>query len=476
MLFHSLEHALFLIVVFIGFWAMVRLQLTRLVFLLVASYFFYACSNPYFLLLIVASSLTDYLAGLAMYRAGQRDDARAKTVALAISLTFNLGLLAVFKYANFFAGSAAGLLNAFGAGLQFATWDIALPVGISFYTFQSMSYSIDVYRGKIPVERSLLRFFTFVGFFPQLVAGPIVRAADFLPQLGREPYVSPDQVGRALWLISIGLMKKVVIADYLAINLVDRIFDAPRLYSSLETMVGLYGYTMQVYMDFSAYSNIAIGSALLLGFHLPDNFDRPYLATSVTDFWRRWHLTLGSWLRDYLYYPLGGSRGTDYQTYRNLLITFLLIGLWHGANWTFVVYGGFHALAMCINRYFRVNIRKRGSQELTPWGWIWRVFLTLNFVVLARVLFRSQDFGQAWQIYQVLIQGTLGFALMTPTLWFMLVGSFVVHWTPRRWVDMQGERFERLPAIVQGVTVATVALFVMLRASTKAVPFMYFRF
>jgi alginate O-acetyltransferase complex protein AlgI len=476
MLFHSLEYAIFLVAVFLVYWAIARLKLLRLVFLLLGSYFFYACANPWFLLLIIASSCTDYLAGHAMARADSRGQPSRKQLYLALSLLVNLGLLGVFKYTNFFYGSVVGLVNMLGGSMAFEPLPIMLPVGISFYTFQSMGYSIDLYRGRLELERSFIRFFLFVGFFPQLVAGPIVRAADFLPQLLQKAFVSRDQVGRALFLIGIGLLKKVVVADYIAINLVDRVFDAPARYTSLELLVGLFGYTMQVYMDFSAYSDIAIGSALLLGFHLPDNFDRPYLATSVTDFWRRWHLTLGAWLRDYLYFPLGGSRGTDLQTYRNLFITFLLIGLWHGADWTFVLYGCFHALGMCVNRYIRVNIRQRQQPTLTPWGRVWRILLTLSFVALARIFFRSQTFSQAWAVISVLLAGTAGFSLMTPLLWLLLVGSYIIHWTPRRLVDWQIERFERCPAPVQGAAFAMVVLFVMRRASSEAVPFMYFRF
>jgi D-alanyl-lipoteichoic acid acyltransferase DltB (MBOAT superfamily) len=233
---------------------------------------------------------------------------------------------------------------------------------------------------------------------------------------------------------------------------------------------------MQVYLDFSAYTDIAIGSALLLGFYLPDNFNRPYQATSVTDFWRRWHMTLGSWLRDYLYYPLGGSRGTDLQTYRNLFITFLLIGLWHGADWTFVVYGGLHALAMCVSRYVRVNLRGRQAPRLGVWGRAWRVAATFHFIVLARIFFRSQSFPQAAQVGRALLRGGAGFSLMTPTLWVLLLGSYAVHWTPRRWVDSQGLWFERAPALVQGAALGAMMLFVMRQAATAAVPFVYFRF
>ncbi len=472
MLFHSLEYAIFLVLVFFVYWALAKTGMLRVVFLLAASYFFYSCSNPWFLLLILASTGTNYVAGLAM---GGTGDQGRRRLWLIISLVVNLGLLGTFKYANFFVESFIGLGNLVGAGWVFERLPILLPAGISFYTFQSMSYTIDVYRGKLDVERSFFRFAFFVGFFPQLIAGPIVRATDFLPQIPRRPFISSDQAGRAMWLIGVGLAKKVLVADYLATNLVDRVFDTPHLYSSLEMMLGLYAYTMQVYMDFSSYSDIAIGSALLLGYHLPDNFNRPYLATSVTDFWRRWHLTLGSWLRDYLYYPLGGSRGTDLRTYVNLFVTFLLIGLWHGADWRFVLYGCLHACGMCINRYIRVNVRGRAAAHLSIWGHAWRILLTLHFVVLARILFRAQSFAQAAEVSGVLLRGTTQITAMTTGLWAILGGSYLAHWTPRRWVDNLMERYEDAPAPVQGAAFAVVVLLVM-QLKSNVVPFIYFKF
>ncbi len=476
MQFNSLEYAIFLIVAFAGYWALARTRMLRIVFLAVASYVFYAASNPWFITLLAASTVTDYFAGLGIDAADKRDAKGTKKALLALSLAMNLGLLGVFKYSNFFYESVVDVANIFGAGLVFERLDILLPVGISFYTFQTMSYTIDVYRGRMPVERSFMRFAFFVGYFPQLVAGPIVRAIDFLPQIAERPYFSRLQASRAMWLIGIGLFKKVVIADYLAVNLVDRIFDAPERFSSLEMLLGLYGYTMQVYMDFSAYTDMAIGSALLFGFRLPDNFDRPYKATSIQDFWRRWHKTLGSWLRDYLYYPLGGSRGSDWATYRNLFITFVLIGLWHGASWTFVVYGLLHATAMSVHRFFRVNVAARVAPRLTWWGWTWRVFVTLHFIVLARILFRARDFTHAGEICASLLSGTAHVNQMTPTLWALLVGTFIVHWAPRRYVDGIGRAYERLPALLQGALLGLSILCIMQVAATDVVPFIYFQF
>jgi D-alanyl-lipoteichoic acid acyltransferase DltB (MBOAT superfamily) len=476
-LFHSLEYAIFLVVVFLVYWAIAKLDLLRIVFLLVASLLFYACANPWFVVLLAVSIVCDYTTGLGMGAAEAAGRLDRKKRWLVVSLVVNLGLLGVFKYTNFFYGSVVSAANLFGAGWVFERLPIILPAGISFYTFQSLSYSIDVYRGKIPVERSFLRFAFFVAFFPQLVAGPIVRASDFLPQVPRRPFISTDVAGRALFLIAIGLAKKVVLADYLAINLVDRVFEAPHLYSSIEMACGLYAYTMQVYLDFSAYTDIAIGSGLLFGFSLPENFDRPYLAVSVADFWRRWHKTLGSWLRDYLYYPLGGSRGTTLQTYRNLFITFLLIGLWHGAAWTFVAYGSLHATGMCVNRYFRARRRSEGKKlTLTPWGRVWRIFVTLHFLVLARILFRSQSFEQARRVVSVLLRGGTGHTAMTPLLWVMLLGSYLVHFAPRSLVDAGMARFAALPAVAQGATFALATLLIKRRASSTIIPFVYFKF
>ncbi len=476
MQFNSLEYAIFLVVVFLGFWLLARWRSLRVLLLLVASYVFYAASNPWFITLLAASSVTDYFAGLGIAKARETGHTGRRKLFLLISLTMNLGLLGVFKYSNFFYESVVDVASIFGAGWTFERLPILLPAGISFYTFQTMSYSIDVYRGRMPAERSFLRFAFFVGYFPQLVAGPIVRAIDFIPQIGKQPFFSRLQAARAGWLIGLGLFKKVVIADYLAVNLVDRIFDAPERFSSLEVLVGLYGYTMQVYMDFSAYTDIAIGSALLFGFRLPDNFDRPYKATSIQDFWRRWHMTLGSWLRDYLYYPLGGSKGGSLRTYFNLFVTFVLIGLWHGASWTFVIYGCLHATAMCLNRFWRVNVLKRQKPVLTTWGWVWRVFVTLNFVAFARILFRAQDFTHAGEVVAAMTAGTGHLTNITPLIGGLLAGTFIIHWLPRRYIDVIGEVYMRLPALAQGALLGGAVLGIMQAASSDVVPFIYFQF
>ena len=480
MLFQTAEYGIFLVAVFLGFWLLHRAKALRVIFLLIASYIFYAASNPWFLTLIIASTVTDYFAGLQMKKADDAGQPDARKKWLILSLALNLGLLGVFKYSNFFYGSFVSVANVFGAELIFERLAIMLPAGISFYTFQTMSYSIDVYRRRMEPERDFLKFALFVGYFPQLIAGPIVRAVDFVPQLSEEPRLSKAMVSRALYLMGIGLLKKVLIADTIGLALVDPVFNTPEQYTALEALIALYAYTMQVYLDFSAYSDLAIGSALLFGFRLPDNFDRPYMATSIQDFWRRWHMTLGSWLRDYLYYPLGGSKGSTNRTYFNLFVTFLLIGLWHGADWTFVVYGCLHAIAMCLNRWWRVDVLKR--QKVTPGalGIVWRVALTLHFVVLCRILFRCQDFEHVDRFNATLLwgapEGVSPLSVQSdPFALALMVAMFLLHWTPRTWSFSIRDSLERLPMMVQGALFGAVLLVVM--ASMEiAVPFIYFRF
>ena len=483
MAFNSLEYAIFLVAVFLGFWGLSRLGLARLVFLTLASFVFYAASNPLFLSLIVASTLLDYVVGLGL---AKTDDPRRRKQLLAASVILNLGMLGVFKYTNFFLEMGVYAGNLFGADLAFTRLDILLPAGISFYTFQTLSYTIDVYRRQLAPERSLLKFAFFVAYFPQLVAGPIVRAADFLPQIDRRPFVSRQQASRALWLITLGIFKKVVVADALGVDVVQRVWDDTQLVSSADVLIALYAYTMQIYLDFSAYSDIAIGSALLFGFHLPDNFDRPYAAISVQDFWRRWHKTLGSFLRDYLYYPLGGGRGPDWKVYRNLFITFVLIGFWHGANICFLLYGVGHALAMCVNRWLR---KRRGETEveLTAFGLAWRVFLTLNFVVFMRILFRSaapgstsaEALAKSWEVTERLFAGLWSDVTVMgqdERLWVLLIGSYLVHWTPRRWTEATFTGFRRLPFVLQGALVAAAMLTMGLALGGRPLPFEYFQF
>ena len=476
MLFNSLEYAVFMSVVFVLFWALARFQAMRLLMLLVASYLFYASWNPSYLLLIVLSSMIDYTIGLGLDKAEKPGTRKALLIA---SIVVNLGVLAIFKYFNFFLTNIDAALGY--SGMEATGWrlDLLLPVGISFYTFQTMSYSIDLYRGKIEVCRNPLKFFVYVAFFPQLVAGPIVRAVDFLPQLNSDRTLTQEDVGKALMLIMAGLIKKVAISDYLAVNLVDRVFDDPVMFSSLEALLGVYGYAMQIYCDFSGYTDIAIGSALLLGYKLPDNFNRPYKSDSLQDFWRRWHISLSSWLRDYLYIPLGGSRNSEeWKTYRNLMITMLLGGLWHGAAWNFVIWGALHGSALTVTRIWQ---RWRTSKGYTFDQAVWykplMVFLTFHFVCLTWIFFRAPTTEKAMSVIsRIASVESLKAANMVPTVMLALAVGYGVHATPTEWRVKGTRLFSEAPAPVQAL-VLTVVLFVLKEIATSdVVPFIYFQF
>ncbi len=476
MLFNSLLFLVFLVVAVLGSWALVRARAWRLVFLLVASYLFYMSWNPHFIVLILASTLIDFWVAQRIEATPDSEPGKRKGLLLG-SLAMNLGLLGYFKYTNFFLQSISDGVGLLGGNLPIPLFHIVLPVGISFYTFQTMSYSVDVYRKQIKAETSLLRFALYVSFFPQLVAGPIVRAADLLPQLRAPIRLTRTDVGEALFRIARGLVKKIVIADFLAVNLVDRAFSNPSIYSSAELLVALYAYTMQIYCDFSGYTDVAIGTARLLGYKLPENFDRPYIATSVASFWRRWHITLSGWLRHYVFFPLGGSRGSVWLAHRNTFITLILIGLWHGANWTFVVYGAIHGVAISINRTLVRRNGRRADEFAQPWYHIvWKVLLTFHFVVLARILFRAPGFAEAATYTGHLLTNGWGLARIDWGVWAVLGGAFAIHWTPRTWIDELQRQFVALPAPLKGVALAGLAAGVATVAETDVVPFIYFQF
>jgi D-alanyl-lipoteichoic acid acyltransferase DltB (MBOAT superfamily) len=352
---------------------------------------------------------------------------------------------------------------------------VALPVGISFFTFQSMSYTIDIYRRRLEPSVGYWQYLLFVSFFPQLVAGPIVRASTFLPQLKVPRSLSREQGGLALFLIMSGLVKKTCIADYLAVNLVDRVFENPNWFTSVEVLVAVYGYAIQIYCDFSGYSDVAIGAALLLGFRLPDNFNAPYIAHNLRDFWRRWHISLSTWLRDYLYIPLGGSRHGPARTYVALAATMLLGGLWHGAAWTFVIWGALHGVALALTRMVQ---RWRGShQGPSTWlGYVVSALLTFHFVCFAWIFFRAPSFDHAQRILSRLADLTPGAANVPDTVLLALGAAVAMHLLPRRGLEWVRGLFSRMPAPVQGAVMVGVAVLVYNVAQSEVVPYIYFQF
>ncbi len=416
MLFASFDFLLFVVPVVLAFWALRSRPAARTLVLLLASYFFYSASarppegaiSPpwYFAGLLAASTLLDYVASLAIHRRtpslSSPDPAvvgkarRWRNAWLWVSLVGNLGLLGYFKYADFFMSATVDILRAllpgsFGDAVAPVLAPI-LPIGISFYTFQSLSYTIDVWRQRLTPEPNFRKFALFVVFFPQLVAGPIVRANEFLPQLHRKPRLAADEIEWALFRIFKGLLKKVVLGDFIAVYFTDIVFDSPGDYTSLENLLALYAFTLQIYADFSGYSDIAIGVAKLMGFEIPENFDRPYQAHDVGEFWRRWHMTLSTWLRDYLFFPLGGSKGSNARTYLNLWLTMFLVGMWHGASWNFVIYSNLQGGAVLFNRWNRLRERTPVWTMLV-WGLVVPLFAALIYGFGLGVL--GLDIGKA---------------------------------------------------------------------------------
>jgi len=474
-LFNSLDYILFLGIAVAGFWLLARHAQLRIVFVFVLSCLFYMAWHPAYIVLILGSTLIDYVAGLRIHAT---DDEKIRKRWLVTSLVSNLGLLGVFKYFNFTSQATADVLNLlFGIEIDTPPFlDVLLPVGISFYTFQTLSYTIDIYRRKIEPTRSFFQFAFFVTYFPQLVAGPIVRASELLPQLQRKIVLRDEQVTQGLFLIATGMVKKVAIADYLSVNLVDRIFDQPELYSAVEVVIALYGFTMQIYCDFSGYTDVARGSAKLMGLELPENFDRPYQSASPAEFWRRWHMTLSTWLRDYLYFPLGGSRAGPIRAYWNLWVTMFLIGIWHGASWTFVFYAILQSMAMVLHRFFyRRSGRDRGIVDTWQLH-AFKVFCALQFVVFSRILFRATSLQNAADVTARIGSGTYSVAQISLGIWAMLVLTFVAHYTPRRWFESIELRFKSLPAPAQGVALAAVAFTLSVVATSEVVPYIYFQF
>lgn len=394
MLFNSFAFLVFLPIFMLGYWS--TRGRARLWVMFAGSLVFYGWWDWRFIFLLLISAIVDYTIGIVMEN---ETDARRRKRLIVMSIAVNLGFLGFFKYFNFFVDSAARLSTSLGLNVTYDALNIVLPVGISFYVFKTMSYTIDVYRGTQKAERDLLKFATFVVFFPELVAGPIVRASLMLPQLKNDHPFRYERMVSGLTLIAAGYVRKVVVADSIA-RLVDVRFAAPEAQTPLSLLIGVYLYAFQIYCDFSGYSNIAIGLARIFGFDFGINFDRPYFSRGFSEFWTRWHISLSSWLRDYLYIPLGGSRGGTWFTYRNLLLTMLLGGLWHGANWTFVIWGALHGTYLIAERlispYYRRIVAKLRIPAVVSNAFL--IFVVFHLTCLAWVFFRAQTFAGAWHI------------------------------------------------------------------------------
>lgn len=442
----------------------------KLIFVTLFSlYFYYKSSGVYFVLLL-AVTVIDFWLAKQIYVSTDR---WRRKLYIILTLTVNLGLLGYFKYTNFILDSFFSL-----GGRGFEPLDIFLPVGVSFFTFQSLSYTLDVYRGNLKPVDSILDYAFFVSFFPQLVAGPIVRAADFLPQIHKPTLVTPEMLGRGVFLIGCGLFKKAVISDYISTNFVDRVFDAPTLYSGIENLFAVYGYALQIYCDFSGYSDMAIGIALILGFTFPANFDSPYQSRNIAEFWRRWHISLSSWLRDYLYISLGGNRKGERRTYINQMITMLLGGLWHGASWRFIIWGGLHGVALVVHRFFRTRVAVRQKWE---WPAFLKVLLTFHFVCFGWIFFRAANMATVGEmINQIVFHLNPGllpeFVAAYQGVFMLMVIGYLLHFMPREAELAAQESITNMSLGGKAAFVIGVIILVIQTKSAGIQPFIYFQF
>jgi alginate O-acetyltransferase complex protein AlgI len=465
MLFPTIEFAVFFPIVLGLSWLLMDRPPIWKPFIIVASYVFYAAANPLFCFLLAGITLGNQLAAVQI---GATEDPRRKKWLTGGAVALDLLVLGIFKYYAFFATDVDDVLDSVGLGMPMPLLTIALPIGVSFFTFQAITYVVDVKRGDAE-PASLIDAAIYLSFFPHLVAGPIVRASEFLPQLKKPRDPNRVAVGAGLALIALGLVKKVAIADVLARELVDPVFAVPEAYGAPDAILAVYGYAVQIYCDFSGYTDIAIGLALLLGFIFPQNFNSPYRATGFRDFWRRWHMTLSRFLRDYLYIPLGGSRGSRLFTYRNLMITMLLGGLWHGAAWTFVLWGGFHGAMLCTEHALDGRIGRR-----TP---VWlRWFATFNLVCLGWILFRSQSLELFWTFLGRLVAPGPA-SLWTLPIVAMIAIVIVAQVLPRGRIEGLQLSIERLRPVVLAVALAATIVIVGATVPSQGVPpFIYFQF
>jgi D-alanyl-lipoteichoic acid acyltransferase DltB (MBOAT superfamily) len=474
MLFPTTEFAIFFAIVFVAHWLLQPFPKRWKLFMVGASYVFYGWWDWRFVLLLAGVTVAAQAGAQAL---AHTTPARHRRWVLAGTLAVILGLLGWFKYYGFLALNLSNALHAVGIHSPLPLLQVALPVGISFFTFMAISYVVDVYRGDLQ-PATWLDFAVYLSFFPHLVAGPIVRGGELLPQIRTRRDPRRVDYSRAAYLVMGGLFKKVVISSFLASAIVDPVFGTPGQHSGLEILVAIYAYAIQIYADFSGYTDIAIGVALLLGFKFPENFDAPYSARSIQDFWRRWHMTLSRWLRDYLYIPLGGSRGPRWKTYRNVMITMLLGGLWHGAAWTFVFWGGLHGAGLAVGRWKRERRLARGLPAMAeePLAQVWQRVATFHLVCLGWLFFRADSIATAFGMLGRLFTAFGPAPAVTPVVLLVIAGMLLVQFVPRELPARLQDGFSHLRPAAQGAILGG-ALFAITTLGPQGVaPFIYFRF
>ncbi len=536
LIFTRLNFWIFFLVVLAGYTYLYKKNPLRNVYLFLVSLFFYYKTGGLFFFILLFTTISNFYLAFAMH---DSKTTFQKKLWLALSITLNLGVLVFFKYDYFFTKTLNQLL---GTNMEVVThaakWSNAVfgthfdlgkilpPVGISFFTFQTMSYAIDVFRKKVEPVKSLPDFGFYVSFFPQLVAGPIVRASHFIPQLYKKYTLSPREFGLGFYLILKGLTKKMFIGDFIAVNLIDRVFSNPASYSGFENLMALYGYSVQVYCDFSGYTDIAIGVALLMGFYLPKNFNSPYKAKNVGDFWKRWHISLSSWLKDYLYIPMGGNRGGSLFTYLslsvillfivliakslilipififiigmiwlltrffpsikltvstniNIMLTMLLGGLWHGSSWMFVLWGGLNGIGILIYKSWRkISPYENSTHWLTN---AWKIFFTFSFITFTRIWFRGESMQGTYELLQQ-ITGHFGWSMvpaMIVSYWkvfVIMIVAMVIHWLPDTLKVSYRDWFIERP-LYQQIGISVLVVFIIYQSVSAGLqPFIYFQF
>jgi len=475
MTFFSINFAAFVLVTLALYWLTYKWQPVRVTVLILASYFFYSQANPYFLLLLLFVSVFDFMLSKRMARAST--PGRRKAL-LIVSLVIDLGLLASFKYLNFFANIPIDIAGLFGVYMEPSQLRLLLPVGISFYIFQTLSYSIDVYRGRTEPAHNLLDHLLYMAFFPRLLVGPIVRAEQFLPQLKQTSRLTKERFGKAVFLIISGLFKKMIFAEYLALNLVDRVFDLPLMFSSTEVLLGIFACVIHLYADFSGYTDIALGLGHLFGLDLPENFNFPFKARNLRDFWRRWHITLSRWLTDYLYISMGGSRvNRQWKIYRNLMITMLLGGLWHGAAWTFVVWGLLHGVGLMFTRIWQRWLKKKGKDlSKSEPARIVAVFFTFLYLALTWIFYRIESMQTFFDMMSSVFRGVWEAPNLNMDVVYVMGVAFFFTWWPDKWYNWVRKTWLRLPWFAQTALFAGAMYLLFHFASSEVQPFVYEKF
>jgi len=480
---------IFFLFVMAGYCLFYKRLFIRNFYLLLVSLFFYFKSGGLFLVLLLIVTVIDFSCGLLIHRSEKR---LFRKLFILLSLISNLGILAYFKYTDFIVSTLNDLLGTqiqvhdflasfsnSSFGTSFDISNIILPVGISFFTFQSMSYTLDVYRKKLEPVRNIVDFGFYVSFFPQLVAGPIVRASEFIPQLYSDFSLSKREFGHAIFLILKGLIKKIIISDFIATGFIDRVFDMPAIYSGFENLMAVYGYGLQIYCDFSGYTDIAIGLGLIMGFRLPVNFNSPYKASDIGDFWKRWHISLSRWLKDYLYIPLGGNRKGAFRTNINLMITMLLGGLWHGASARFILWGGLHGAGLVLSRAWN----SLAGKKIKPgkFGRAIAIFITFNFVSFCWIFFRASDMDTAILMIKQIAENFSPGSFITvlsaySSIFLLILAGYAIHFLPERIKESYRGFFINIPVPAQVTIIVFIAVVLYQMRLTEVVPFIYFRF